>query len=71
MAAPQVRRFDYDVTNTVNVSCVDAVREATRDLFYTTWPGVGFDELWLAFHDFELATRAAIRSITTFSTPSI
>lgn len=54
MAAPQVRRFDYDVTNTVNVSCIDEVRSATREILYQTWPGASFDELWLAFHDFEL-----------------
>ena len=54
MAAPQVRRFDYDVTNTVNVSCVDSVRNAARDLLHATWPTASFDELWLAFHDFEL-----------------
>ena len=54
MAAPQVRRFDYDVTNTVNVSCIDEVRSATREILYRTWPQASFDELWLAFHDFEL-----------------
>ena len=54
MTAPQVRRFDYDVTNTVNVSCIDEVRDATREILYTTWPRASFDELWLAFHDFEL-----------------
>ena len=51
---PQVRRFDYDVTNTVNVSCIDDVRRATQQLVYEVWPQAGFDELWLAFHDFEL-----------------
>ncbi len=54
MAAPQVRRFDYDVTNTVNVSCIDDVRDATREILYRAWPRASFDELWLAFHDFEL-----------------
>jgi len=53
MAAPQVRRFDYDVTNTVNVSKTSDVRRATRDILYRVWPHVSFDELWLAFHDFE------------------
>jgi hypothetical protein len=54
LAAPQVRRFDHDVTNTVNVSDVADVREATRDLLHAVWPRASFDELWLAFHDFEL-----------------
>ena len=54
VAAPQVRRFDYDVTNTVNVSCIAEVRNATREILYQTWPQASFDELWLAFHDFEL-----------------
>lgn len=54
MAAPQVRRFDYDVTNTVNVSSIDAVRTATREILWQVWPNASFDELWLAFHDFQL-----------------
>jgi hypothetical protein len=54
MAAPQVRRFDYDVTNTVNVSCINEVRDATREILFGIWPQASFDELWLAFHDFEL-----------------
>lgn len=54
LAAPQVRRFDYDVTNTVNVSSVDEVRSAAQAILYDTWPRAGFDELWLAFHDFAL-----------------
>jgi|ETNmetMinimDraft_15_1059895.scaffolds.fasta_scaffold14536_2 hypothetical protein len=52
-SAPQVRRFDYDVTNTVNVSSISAVRDETEDLFIDLWPGASLDELWLAFHDFE------------------
>lgn len=46
-------RRDFDVTNTVNVSSIAAVRDATQSLFLTLWPGVTPDELWLAFHDFE------------------
>lgn len=51
-SALQVRRFDYDVTNTVNVSSISAVREAVEELFVDLWPGASLDELWLAFHDF-------------------
>ncbi len=54
LVAPQVRRFDYDVTNTVNVSCIDEVRDATREILFRIWPQTSFDELWIAFHDFEL-----------------
>jgi len=50
---PADRRNEYDVTNTVNVSSVSAVRDAVQALFATTWPAWSFDTLWLAFHDFE------------------
>jgi hypothetical protein len=53
LSAPHLRRFNFDVTNTVNVSSVDAVRRAVCDHFATLWPGASLDELWLAFHDFE------------------
>jgi hypothetical protein len=46
------RRSDYDVTNTVKVSSVDAVRHATGELFAIACPGAAFDPLWMAFHDF-------------------
>ncbi|MGB5245326.1 MAG: hypothetical protein WBM54_07795 [Woeseia sp.] len=49
----QDRRNDFDVTNTVQVSSAAAVRNAVRELFATTYPGVPFDKLWLAFYDFE------------------
>ncbi|MGB5345124.1 MAG: hypothetical protein WBN23_03070 [Woeseia sp.] len=49
----QDRRNDFDVTNTVQVSNPAAVRDAVRELFATTYPGVPFDKLWLAFYDFE------------------
>ncbi len=52
-SSPQVRRYDYDVTNTVNVSSIEAVRNATQELFIDLWPGANLDEMWLAFHDFE------------------
>ncbi|MBT8085007.1 MAG: hypothetical protein HKN35_12940 [Woeseia sp.] len=49
----QDRRNDFDVTNTVQVSDPAAVRDAVRELFVSTYPGVPFDKLWLAFYDFE------------------
>ena len=49
----QDRRNDYDVTNTVQVSSPSAVRDAVHALFATTFPGMSFDKLWLAFYDFE------------------
>ena len=49
----QDRRNDYDVTDTVQVSSPAAVRTAVRELFATTYPGMPFDKLWLAFYDFE------------------
>lgn len=51
------RRSDYDVTNTVRVSSVDAVREAVEDLFAIACPGAAFDSLWMAFHDFRRLFR--------------
>lgn len=49
----QDRRNDFDVTNTVRVSSPAAVRDAVQDLFATTFTGMSFDKLWLAFYDFE------------------
>lgn len=49
----QDRRNDYDVTNTVQVSSPQAVRNAVRELFAASFPGAQFDKLWLAFYDFE------------------
>lgn len=54
---PRERRNDYDVTNTVRVSSVDEVRNACQDLFMAAWPAAGFDQLWLAFHDFRRVFR--------------
>lgn len=51
---PADRRNEYDVTNTVNVSSVSAVRDAIQSLFAATFPAASFDALWLAFHDFEM-----------------
>ena len=50
---PSDRRNDYDVTNTVRVSSVSAVRDAVHDLYRDTFPTAAFDRLWLAFHDFD------------------
>jgi hypothetical protein len=47
------RRSDYDVTNTVCVGSVDAVRDAVQDLFIEAYPNASFDALWMAFHDFD------------------
>jgi hypothetical protein len=49
----QYRRSDYDVTNTVQVSSVVAVRRAVEELFARTWPGGQADKLGAAFADFE------------------
>jgi hypothetical protein len=49
----QDRRNDYDVTNTVQVSKPQAVRDAVHSLFIEHFPGASFDKLWLAFYDFE------------------
>ncbi|MAF82520.1 MAG: hypothetical protein QGH93_03305 [Gammaproteobacteria bacterium] len=51
---PADRRDDYDVTNTVNVASVPAVRDAVQALFEMMFPTASFDPLWLAFHDFNL-----------------
>ncbi len=49
------RRSDYDVTNTVRVSSAADVRDAVKELFATTWPGIPFSPIARAFHDFEMA----------------
>ena len=51
--SPAERRSDYDVTNTVRVSSVNAVRNAVQALFETSYPSASFDPLWTAFLDFE------------------
>jgi hypothetical protein len=50
---PGQRRSDFDVTNTVQVSSVAAVREAVQALFERSYPNASFDPLWMAFLDFE------------------
>ena len=49
----QFRRSDYDVTNTVQVSSVVAVRRAVEDLYARNWPNGPIDKLGTAFTDFE------------------
>lgn len=58
--APGNRRSDYDVTNTVRVSHMPAVRDAIEALFAATWPGAAFDTLWLACHDFNRLFRGQL-----------
>ena len=48
-----LRRNDYDVANTVQVSSTAAVTAAVRDLFTSAWPGESFDKVEAAFEDFE------------------
>jgi hypothetical protein len=50
---PSDRRNEYDVTNTVRVSSVAAVRDAVQKHYREAFPAAAFDVLWLAFHDFE------------------
>jgi hypothetical protein len=49
----QYRRSDYDVTNTVQVSSVTAVKAAVEELFAQTWSGAHLEKLGAAFTDFE------------------
>ena len=49
----QYRRSDYDVTNTVQVSSVDAVRRAVVELYAGAWPNGPAETLNTAFADFE------------------
>jgi len=53
VSAPHMRRFNFDVTNTIDVSSVAAVRQAVCELYAARWPKATLDELWIAFHDFE------------------
>lgn len=49
-----VRRSDYDVTDTVQVSSPSAVREAVEALFRPTWPQTPLAPLQRSFEHFEL-----------------
>ena len=48
-----LRRNDYDVTNSVQVSSTAAVAGAVGELFSATWPGEAFGKIETAFDDFE------------------
>jgi hypothetical protein len=48
-----LRRNDYDVTNSVQVSSTAAVSDAVRELFASAWPGEPFDRVVTAFEEFE------------------
>jgi hypothetical protein len=48
-----LRRNDYDVTNSVQVSCTTAVTSAVRELFAVGWPGDSFDRVAIAFAEFD------------------
>jgi hypothetical protein len=48
-----LRRNDYDVTNSVQVSSTAAVAQAVRELFAIGWPGESYDCVALAFNEFE------------------
>ncbi|HMK87740.1 MAG TPA: hypothetical protein VK437_17375 [Steroidobacteraceae bacterium] len=48
-----LRRNDYDVTNTVQVSSTPAVSQAVRELFAEGWPGESFERVATAFEQFE------------------
>ena len=48
-----LRRNDYDVTNTVQVSSTAAVTAAVRELFAAAWPTEPFDKVQVAFEDFD------------------
>src|SRR5260370_38862632 len=48
-----VRRSDFDVTNTVQVSSPDAVFAAIETLFQPTWPALSLKPLEDAFAHFE------------------
>jgi hypothetical protein len=49
----QYRRSDYDVTNTVQVSSVPAVKRAVEEVYSQTWPSGRIERLETAFGDFE------------------
>jgi hypothetical protein len=48
-----LRRNDYDVTNSVNVSSTQAVTIAVRELFNRAWPGESFDRVAVSFDEFD------------------
>lgn len=48
-----LRRNDYDVTNSVQVSSTTAVSVAVQHLFAAAWPGASFDRVAIAFQEFD------------------
>jgi hypothetical protein len=48
-----LRRNDYDVTNSVQVSSTAAVTAAVRELFVQAWPVAAFEPVAIAFDEFE------------------
>jgi len=48
-----LRRNDYDVTNSVQVSSTSAVKAAVKELFAMAWPGAAFDRVAIAFEEFD------------------
>ena len=48
-----LRRNDYDVANSVQVSSTVAVAAAVRELFTSVWPAPLFDKVAIAFDDFD------------------
>jgi hypothetical protein len=48
-----LRRNDFDVANSVQVSSTAAVAAAVRELFTTVWPPESFDKVAAAFEDFD------------------
>ena len=48
-----LRRNDYDVSNSVQVSSTASVTAAVRELFAAGWPGESFDRVATAFEEFD------------------
>jgi hypothetical protein len=48
-----LRRNDYDVANSVQVSSTAAVGAAVRELYAAAWPGESFEKVAIAFDDFD------------------
>lgn len=50
---PDIRRSDYDITNTVRVSSARDVLRAVAQLFVSTWPQIQLAPIERAFDDFD------------------
>src|SRR5271157_2565230 len=48
-----LRRNDYDVSNSVQVSSTASVTAAVRELFAAGWPGEPFNRVATAFEEFD------------------